>query len=70
MSLSQDCSTNEILDDPADETLLDAKWESLALAPVGDSKNPDDYFLFTAVRAEFVRDDTDPHKPPRRIMTS
>lgn len=35
---------------PADATLIDAKWESLALAPVGDSANPNDYFLFTAVR--------------------
>ncbi len=30
--------------------LIDAKWESLALAPVGDSANPHDYFLFTVVR--------------------
>jgi len=34
---------------PDDSTLLSAKWESFALAPVGDSKFPDDYFLFTAV---------------------
>jgi hypothetical protein len=34
---------------PADQTLIDAKWESLALAPVGDKKFPNDYFLFTAV---------------------
>jgi len=33
-----------------DGTLIDAKWESLALAPVGDEDSPDDYFLFTAVR--------------------
>jgi len=37
------------LDDPDDITLLDAKWESLSLAPVNDSAFPDDYFLFTAV---------------------
>lgn len=35
--------------DPADATLIDAKWESIALAPVGDDAFPDDYFLFTAV---------------------
>ena len=35
--------------DPADDTLIDAKWESIALAPVGDEAFPDDYFLFTAV---------------------
>lgn len=35
---------------PDDETLIDAKWESLALAPVGDPVFPDDYFLITAVR--------------------
>lgn len=34
----------------ADAQLIDAKWESLALAPVGDGKNPDDYFLFAVVR--------------------
>lgn len=37
--------------DPDDQTLIDAKWESLALAPIGDPAFPDDYFLFTAVRA-------------------
>jgi len=34
---------------PDDPSLLSAKWESFALAPVGDPKFPDDYFLFTAV---------------------
>lgn len=34
--------------------LIDAKWESLALAPVGDAANPNDYFLFTAVRTHFL----------------
>jgi hypothetical protein len=34
---------------PNDQTLLDGKWESLALAPAGDPKFPDDYFLFTVV---------------------
>lgn len=37
------------LGDPDDPTLIDAKWESLALAPCDDPKYPDDYFLFTAV---------------------
>lgn len=35
---------------PADQTLINSKWESLALAPVGDRQYPDDYFLFTFVR--------------------
>ena len=34
---------------PADQTLIDAKWESLALAPCFDPNFPDDFFLFTAV---------------------
>ena len=33
----------------ADKTLINAKWESLALAPCDDPAFPDDYFLFTAV---------------------
>lgn len=36
--------------DPGDQTLINAKWESLALAPLEDPKFPNDYFLFTAVR--------------------
>ncbi|KAJ7733856.1 hypothetical protein DFH07DRAFT_700864, partial [Mycena maculata] len=39
--------------DPDDNTLLDAKWESFALAPAGDSA-PDDFFLFTAVPNNFL----------------
>jgi hypothetical protein len=35
--------------DPDDETDLNAKWESLALASCQDEANPDDFFLFTAV---------------------
>lgn len=35
--------------DPENAQLIDAKWESLALAPVGDPAFPNDYFLFTAV---------------------
>lgn len=34
---------------PIDQTLLNSKWESLALAPVGDHHYPNDYFLFTFV---------------------
>lgn len=34
---------------PEDNTLINAKWESIALAPVGDPSFPHDYFLFTAV---------------------
>jgi len=39
---------------PADQTLIDAKWESLALAPVDDPKFPNDYFLFTAADNDFL----------------
>ncbi|TCD61258.1 hypothetical protein EIP91_008707 [Steccherinum ochraceum] len=39
---------------PADATLIDAKWESLALAPVGDAANPHDFFLFTAADNDFM----------------
>jgi len=39
---------------PADATLIDAKWESLALAPVGDPANPHDFFLFTAADNDFI----------------
>ncbi|KAJ7466582.1 esterase-like activity of phytase-domain-containing protein [Mycena galericulata] len=39
--------------DPDDNTLLDAKWESLALAPVGPSA-PNDFFLFTASDNDFL----------------
>lgn len=35
--------------DPADATLIDGKWESIALASVGDPEFPHDFFLFTAV---------------------
>ncbi|KAG6909298.1 hypothetical protein DXG01_001242 [Tephrocybe rancida] len=41
-------------DSPADETLIDAKWESLTLAPVGDSAFPDDFFLFTVADNDFL----------------
>jgi hypothetical protein len=34
---------------PVDQTLINSKWESLALAPVGDHEYPNDYFLFTFV---------------------
>ncbi|PPR07934.1 hypothetical protein CVT24_000824 [Panaeolus cyanescens] len=39
---------------PNDITLIDAKWESLALAPVNDPAFPDDYFLFTASDNDFI----------------
>lgn len=39
---------------PADRTLIDAKWESLALAPCFDPEFPNDYFLFTAVSFYFI----------------
>jgi len=40
--------------DPVDHTLIDAKWESLALVPVGDPSMPDDYFLITASDNDFL----------------
>ncbi|KAF7966807.1 hypothetical protein HWV62_36973 [Athelia sp. TMB] len=39
--------------DPDDPTLIDAKFESIALAPVGDPSYPDDYFLFTVADNDF-----------------
>jgi hypothetical protein len=39
---------------PNDQTLIDAKWESLALAPTYDHDHPHDYFLFTAADNDFV----------------
>jgi len=39
---------------PSDGTLIDAKWESLALAPANDPAFPDDYFLFTASDNDFL----------------
>ncbi|KAH8103411.1 esterase-like activity of phytase-domain-containing protein [Cristinia sonorae] len=39
---------------PADQTLIDAKWESLALAPVGDPVTPNDFFLFTVADNDFI----------------
>ncbi|KAF8915283.1 esterase-like activity of phytase-domain-containing protein [Mucidula mucida] len=37
-----------------DETLIDAKWESLTIAPVGDADFPNDYFLFTLADNDFI----------------
>uniref|UniRef100_A0A8H7XLP0 Phytase-like domain-containing protein n=1 Tax=Psilocybe cubensis TaxID=181762 RepID=A0A8H7XLP0_PSICU len=39
---------------PDDETLIDAKWESLALAPANDPSFPNDYFLITASDNDFL----------------
>lgn len=39
--------------DPSDATLIDGKWESIALTSVDDPTFPDDYFLFTAVRLRY-----------------
>ncbi|TFY75187.1 hypothetical protein EWM64_g8824 [Hericium alpestre] len=39
---------------PDDQTLINAKWESLALAPASDPDFPDDYFLFTASDNDFI----------------
>ncbi|KIP05896.1 hypothetical protein PHLGIDRAFT_128612 [Phlebiopsis gigantea 11061_1 CR5-6] len=43
--------------DPVDATLIDGKWESIALAPVGDPKFPHDFFLFTAADNDFLTTD-------------
>ncbi|GLB38603.1 putative esterase-like activity of phytase [Lyophyllum shimeji] len=42
---------------PDNRTLIDAKWESLALAPAGDPAFPDDLFLFTAADNDFLSTD-------------
>ncbi|KAH9919965.1 esterase-like activity of phytase-domain-containing protein [Epithele typhae] len=42
---------------PADQTLIDAKWESLALAPCNDPSFPDDYFLFTVADNDYITTD-------------
>ncbi|EUC63011.1 phytase esterase-like protein [Rhizoctonia solani AG-3 Rhs1AP] len=41
-------------DEPTDRTLIDAKWESFALAPVLDTTSPDDYFLITMADNDFI----------------
>ncbi|CAE6453719.1 unnamed protein product [Rhizoctonia solani] len=41
-------------DEPTDRTLIDAKWESFALAPVLDAAAPDDYFLITMADNDFI----------------
>ncbi|CUA76575.1 hypothetical protein RSOLAG22IIIB_06358 [Rhizoctonia solani] len=41
-------------DEPTDRTLIDAKWESFALAPVLDAESPDDYFLITMADNDFI----------------
>jgi len=43
--------------DPVDQTLIDAKWESIALAPVGDPAFPHDFFLFTVSDNDFITED-------------
>ncbi|KIY47906.1 hypothetical protein FISHEDRAFT_65936 [Fistulina hepatica ATCC 64428] len=40
-----------------DDTLIDSKWESLALAPVGEEEYPDDYFLFSLADNDFMTTD-------------
>ncbi|KDQ57002.1 hypothetical protein JAAARDRAFT_69973 [Jaapia argillacea MUCL 33604] len=39
---------------PADQTLIDAKWESLAVVSCQDPTYPDDFFLFTASDNDFI----------------
>jgi len=40
-----------------DSMLIDAKWESIALAPVQDPAFPNDFFLFTAADNDFITED-------------
>ncbi|KAG6811377.1 hypothetical protein H0H92_007762 [Tricholoma furcatifolium] len=42
---------------PTNDALIDGKWESLTLVPIGDSEYPDDYFLFTAADNDFLTTD-------------
>ncbi|EJD55294.1 hypothetical protein AURDEDRAFT_140900 [Auricularia subglabra TFB-10046 SS5] len=42
---------------PENAQLIDAKWESIALAPVQDLDFPDDYFLFTVSDNDFQTTD-------------
>ncbi|KAF8578468.1 hypothetical protein K439DRAFT_1621271 [Ramaria rubella] len=42
---------------PIDSTLINSKWESLALAPVEDPNFPEDYFLFTMSDNDFLTTD-------------
>ncbi|CAA7265661.1 unnamed protein product [Cyclocybe aegerita] len=42
---------------PDDRALVASKWESFALAPVGDPAYPNDYFMITAADNDFVSTD-------------
>ena len=42
---------------PNDTNDLYEKWESMALAPVGDPKAPDDYYLLTGSDNDFIPQD-------------
>jgi hypothetical protein len=42
---------------PDDRALIDAKWESFALASVGGKGFPDDFFFFTAADNDFITTD-------------
>ncbi|KAF8515315.1 esterase-like activity of phytase-domain-containing protein [Hysterangium stoloniferum] len=42
---------------PIDPTLINSKWESLALAPAEDPKFPEDYFLFSVSDNDFITTD-------------
>jgi len=42
---------------PADKNDLYEKWESIAIAPAMDYKNPNDYFLFVASDNDFITQD-------------
>ncbi|KAI9441277.1 hypothetical protein H4582DRAFT_2096708 [Lactarius indigo] len=40
--------------DPSSQALINAKWESLTLAPMFDPAAPDDFFLFTTGDNDFM----------------
>ncbi|KAJ3506125.1 hypothetical protein NLJ89_g7041 [Agrocybe chaxingu] len=42
---------------PDDSALVASKWESLALAPIGDPALPNDYFMITAADNDFISTD-------------
>lgn len=42
---------------PNDDNNLNEKWEGIAILPVGDKANPDDYFLVVASDNDFITQD-------------
>lgn len=42
---------------PNDDNNLNEKWEGIAIVPVGDNANPDDYFMVLAADNDFITQD-------------